>query len=88
MLEFANVEPQNYTDPVTLKTESIRLIHYIDTTLISQRELSQENKDIDLISYDEFGNYDNVLNIAESNATSISELEGNLQYAFEVKLYS
>ncbi|EKR34357.1 hypothetical protein LEP1GSC096_0030 [Leptospira interrogans serovar Hebdomadis str. R499] len=72
MLEFSNVKPKEYIDPVTGEAVTLRLLHRI-TIPSDIRIVNSNERDLDLIALEEKGSYEELMNLSEANATYLSE---------------
>ncbi|EMO53884.1 hypothetical protein [Leptospira noguchii] len=72
MLEFSNVKPKEYIDPVTGEAVTLRLLHPI-TIPSDIRIVNSNGRDLDLIALEEKGSYEELMNLCEANATYLSE---------------
>ncbi|MDI7218857.1 hypothetical protein QMN07_15255 [Leptospira santarosai] len=72
MLEFGNVRPKEYIDPVTGETVTLRLLHRI-TIPSDIRIVNSNGRDLDHIALEEMGSYEELMNLCEANATYLSE---------------
>ncbi|AXR62875.1 hypothetical protein DQM68_19695 (plasmid) [Leptospira mayottensis] len=72
MLEFSNVKPKEYIDPVTGEAVTLRLLHRI-TIPSDIRIVNSNGRDLDLIALEEKGSYEELMNLCEANTTYLSE---------------
>lgn len=72
MFEWGSVTPEDFTNPVTGETVTIRLRHKPDPVSI-RKTVNVNGREIDQVVRDEMGDYNEIYKLAEANSRVLSE---------------